>query len=402
MHTKQSLGLGFSRRRTNFLSALALGMVVAPACGGGELNGGDQGPVTLSVVIAEGRGGKVTSSPAGLDCSAQCSASFPRGTQVTLTAASQEGFEFAGWQGACSGTEPSCVLSTEGTPSVTASFRATPMVSLLVTKVGSGAGVVRADGGGISCGASCGGRFKPGTTVTLTAAPEAASYFKGWSGACSGASLSCQLVLGTDSAVNAEFAPPESCEQLRTGTTQPTDGTYKLFVGSDAARPWDAYCVMSSPAATYLGLPVQTNANYSQYTAGGGRPNGSNVRTQFQRVRIDPLTLRVDHGDLTFSLSVGSLSDGSGGQITKMNYGSAGDCVATNSQAGIGNITLTGTPFAVEPNVFLVSGYIPAGSATYSMNDQVVALRGGGFCGGNGPRKLPSDPYNLPLRYIGP
>lgn len=402
MHTKQRLGQGFSRRRGNFLAAFGVGLLVAPACGGGDLNGGDQGPGMLSVVIAEGRGGQVTSSPAGLDCSTQCSASFTRGSQVTLLAVAQDGYEFAGWQGACSGAEPSCGLRIESTSIVTASFRATPTVSLLVTKVGSGAGLVRADSGGISCGAACGGRFKPGTTVTLTAAPETASYFKGWSGACSGTSLSCQLSLGADSAVTAEFAPPESCEQIRTGTTQPADGTYKLFLGSDAARPWDAYCVMSSPAVTYLGLPAQTNANYSQYTAGGGRPNGSSVRTQFQRVRIDPLTLRIDNNDLTFSLSAGSLSDGSGGQITKMAYGAAGDCVATNSQAGVGNITLTGTPFAVEPNVFLVSGYIPNGSASYSMNDQVVALRGGGFCGGIAPRKLPSDPYNLPLRYIGP
>lgn len=401
MHTKQRLGQVFSRRRGNILVALGLGMGVAPGCGGGDLNGGDQGPGTLSVVIAEGKGGKVTSSPAGVDCSAQCSASFARGTQVTLSAVASDGYEFAGWQGACAGTDPSCGLNIESASSVTASFRATPTVSLLVTKVGSGAGVVRADSGGISCGASCGGRFKLGTVVTLTAAPETASYFKGWSGACSGASLSCQLTIGADSAVTAEFAPPESCEQIRTGTTQPADGTYKLFVGSDPAKSWDAHCVMSSPAATYLALPAQTSANYSQYTAGGGRTNGSSVRTQFQRVRIDPLTLRIDNNDFTFSLSAGSLSDNGGGQITKMGYGTAGDCVATNSQAGIGNITLTGTPFAVEPNVFQVSGYIPNGSATYSMNDQVVALRGGGFCGGNGPRKLPSDPYNLPLRYIG-
>lgn len=401
MRKNQSLGQGFSRLRGNILGALGLGMGLAPGCGGGDPNGGDPGPGTLSVVIAEGRGGKVTSSPAGLDCSAQCSASFARGTRVTLTAVALDGYEFAGWQGACSGSDPSCALAIESASSVTASFRATPTVSLLVTKAGSGAGVVRADSGGLSCGASCGGRFKPGTTVTLTAAPETASYFKGWSGACSGTSLSCQLTLGADSAVTAEFAPPESCEQIRTGTAQPADGTYKLFVGGDAAKPWDAHCVMSSPAATYLGLVAQTNANYSQYTAGGGRPNGSSVRTQFQRVRIDPLTLRIDSGDFTFSLSAGSLSDGSGGQITKMGYGTAGDCVATNSQAGVGNITLTGTPFAVEPNVFLVSGYIPNGSATYSMNDQVVALRGGGFCGGIGPRQLPSNPYNLPLRYIG-
>ena len=43
------------------------------------------GPV-LSVSVAGGRGGKVTSSPSGIDCGDTRSAAFTQGTQVTLSA----------------------------------------------------------------------------------------------------------------------------------------------------------------------------------------------------------------------------------------------------------------------------------------------------------------------------
>jgi hypothetical protein len=64
----------------------------------------------------------VTSNPAGIDCGGTCSASFPGGTQVTLTATPNTDEQFLWWSGACSGTEAMCVLSINGNASVTATF----------------------------------------------------------------------------------------------------------------------------------------------------------------------------------------------------------------------------------------------------------------------------------------
>jgi uncharacterized repeat protein (TIGR03803 family) len=77
---------------------------------------------TLSASIIGNPGGRVTSSPSGIDCGSTCSASFAPGTQVTLTAGTALAWGLAGWGGACSGIASSCTLTLNGSASVSASF----------------------------------------------------------------------------------------------------------------------------------------------------------------------------------------------------------------------------------------------------------------------------------------
>jgi len=65
--------------------------------------------------------GTATSLPAGINCTSNCSASFPVGTSVTLTAQPASGSTFAGWSGACSGTG-SCTITMDTNKTVTATF----------------------------------------------------------------------------------------------------------------------------------------------------------------------------------------------------------------------------------------------------------------------------------------
>ena len=77
---------------------------------------------TLSVTRAGTGTGTVTSSPAGINCGATCSATYNHGTVITLTATPVAGSTFAGWSGGgCSGTG-TCTITLTAAASVTATF----------------------------------------------------------------------------------------------------------------------------------------------------------------------------------------------------------------------------------------------------------------------------------------
>jgi hypothetical protein len=77
---------------------------------------------TLSVSVIGSPGGRVTSSPSGIDCGATCAATFAAGAQVTLTASPAAAWGLAGWSGACSGIASSCAVALGGNESVAAKF----------------------------------------------------------------------------------------------------------------------------------------------------------------------------------------------------------------------------------------------------------------------------------------
>ena len=81
-------------------------------------------PATVSLTVSRtgSATGTVTSNPAGVNCGSTCSASFPYGTAVSLTATPAAGAVFREWRGACAGTSPICILGLTGDTSVTAVF----------------------------------------------------------------------------------------------------------------------------------------------------------------------------------------------------------------------------------------------------------------------------------------
>jgi hypothetical protein len=191
---------------------------------------------------------------------------------------------------------------------------------------------------------------------------------------------------------------PATCQEIKAANPQAEDGEYTLHVDGDPAKPWAAWCQdMAGTPSEYLTL-VQTGAssNYSQYTAGGSSP-GTSVRTTYTRLRIDPLTLRVNTADQTFSSSSGSLTH-SPTQVTSMPYAAAMGC----SHWGSGNVDLRGTPFAVASGQFALGGVSAGGSAAHSAGNQVVSLSGSGGCGWIAPRNS-YNPFNqsgLPLLLV--
>jgi len=195
-----------------------------------------------------------------------------------------------------------------------------------------------------------------------------------------------------DAAVGPDGAGvPASCAELVATDTASTDGTFTLYFDGDGSKPWTVYCAdMDATPSEYLEL-VMTGAdlNFSQYTAGGSSP-GTDVRTNYTRVRIDPATYSVDISDQRFSSSTGSLTHNVD-DVISMPYGVAMDC--NSAGTGLANINLQGTPFAVD-DTFCQAGFQASGSATFSENDQVVTIDGGGGCGWTSPAPCPHNPYN--------
>ncbi len=77
------------------------------------------------LTVTESGSGAITSTPAGINCGSECLAAFAPGTEVTLSAATANGYEFKGWGGACSGSG-ACKVALSAAKSVSATFEAIP------------------------------------------------------------------------------------------------------------------------------------------------------------------------------------------------------------------------------------------------------------------------------------
>jgi hypothetical protein len=154
-----------------------------------------------SVTVATTGKGSVSSADRFISCGNKCSSSYDMNTLVTLTASPSSGNAFAGWGGACSGTQATCTVTVNESLNVTATF--VPQFTLSVSRA---SGTVTGATVGIDCGKNCSVKIAQNTNVTLTATPAAGQRFLNWTGACSGTALTCSLRVTKDTQVQAVFS----------------------------------------------------------------------------------------------------------------------------------------------------------------------------------------------------
>lgn len=313
----------------------------------------------LSVSKSGTGSGTVSSSPAGIDCGATCSATFAQGTSVTLTPTPASGSTFARWGGACSGTG-GCTVTMDAAKSVSATFDTTPVntFSLTVSKTGTGSGTVSSSPAGIDCGATCSTTFSQNASVTLTATPASGSTFTGWSGACSGTG-SCTVTMDAAKTVTAAFnTTPANTFAL---TVTKSGSGSSTVTSSPSGINCGATCTASFNDGTTVTLSAVA-AGGSSFTGWSGACTGTGSCTlTMNAARAVSATFSAANTLGILSLEVTGLPSGKSATLTMTGPGgfSATRTIATGTGQTLNDVS-TGSYTITAPNVTVgTTTYVP-------------------------------------------
>ena len=230
------------------------------------------GPVTgppYRLTIALPTGGKVQG--AGINCGAggtACTVTMPVAMSIGLAATPSAGYTFTGWTGDCSGATPAYQLALNGARTCGALFApagGAPAYQLTIAPVPAGGAV---SGHGLACGAgggACQVAFGAATAATLTATPSAGYEFTSWGGACSGTSLTTNVLVDAARTCTATFTAagggPVTGPPYTLTVTPPTGGVIRA--AGIACGAGGTACAVTMPAAMSLGLEATPSAGYT-------------------------------------------------------------------------------------------------------------------------------------------
>jgi hypothetical protein len=243
-----------------------------------------QGPPVISIAgdPASTGGGRVTGT--GIDCtlsssgtSGLCSDSVVAGSSRTYTARPFALTQFVSWGGLCAGQSGlTCTLaSVTASGTVAARFDLIPPQVLTIEggATATGTGTVTSSPAGapspLSCTltsgvgtGTCSASYGYETSVVLTPAPAPGSAFNGWSGACSGFEVPCEVRMNGPQTVRAFFVP-----------------TTTLALGFAASSNSDGTLTSSNG--------LSCSGNFEEFAGNGCAPTGGSVPTS-QPVTVTP------------------------------------------------------------------------------------------------------------------
>ncbi len=227
---------------------------------------GKRPPSSLTITKA-GTGTGTITAPAGLgnglDCGNTCTESYSPNSDVTLTAVANKDSLFAGWSGECSGTNPALTITLDKNKTCQAHFN--PLAppgnyNLTLTKPENG--LITSNQAGINCGTECSSHYPEGTTITLTATPNAGFIFTSWSGDCHSASPKTLVTMNATQICTANFylQPPVGQHHLtviKIGNGTVTSNLTGINCG--------ATCTAAYPEGTTVTLTATAEA-FSRFT----------------------------------------------------------------------------------------------------------------------------------------
>ena len=308
---------------------------------------------TLSVTKTGAGTGTVSSSPAGINCGATCSASFPASSSVTLTATPASGSSFAGWGGACSGTG-ACAVTMSAARSVTASFTAAPppqgFGSLSITLVGLPTGTLatlsltRPDGSSVPYELMTGlgqnmSDVTPGVyTVTapnITVANVAYTP--------NAVSQSATVTVGGNATINVTYSPA-ALPAFALSVTKAGTGT-----GDVSSNPAGISCGATCTANFASGSSVTLTAapsSGSSFAGWGGACSGSGATCRVTMSAAQSVTATFNTTPIVnFALTVTKSGTGTGTVSSQPAGLDCGATCAANFASG-SSVTLTAAPLS--------------------------------------------------------
>jgi uncharacterized repeat protein (TIGR02543 family) len=140
-----------------------------------------------TLTIAAGTGGTTTPAPGNY--------THDSGTQVTITAVPDSGYNFSGWSGSATGTTNPITITMDSNKSITANF-----IRQYTLTIAAGTG-------GPTTPAPGNYTHNSGTQVTITAVPNSGYDFSGWSGSASGTTNPITIAMDSDKSITANFSP---------------------------------------------------------------------------------------------------------------------------------------------------------------------------------------------------
>lgn len=319
---------------------------------------------TFRLTVTKTGSGTVTSSPAGINCGSTCRAELPAGTLVSLTAAPSAGHTFVGWSGAsCSGTGV-CIVSLTAAVTVTATFTSVSH-SLNLVKGGSGLGTVTSNPSGISCGTTCPNAsrsYAAGTSVTLTASPNALSVFTGWSGSgCSGTGT-CVVSMTAPRAVTATFQPRPTLSLTKSGSGTGTVTSNPSGI-SCSTRCTNTSGTFTPGASVTLTATPASGSRVFLWSGGGCSGSGSTCTVTMDAAKSVTVSF-----ERNITLSVVKSGSGAGtvtSDIRGINCGSTCSALTLLNEV----VTLTAVPLLGDDFTgWSGSGCSGSGTCTVAMN----------------------------------
>lgn len=202
---------------------------------------------------------------------------------------------------------------------------------------------------------------------------------------------------------------PQSAKEIRDMYSALGDDVYTLYYQGKKDQPYQVWIkdLRSNEPKEYLTL---SQLNYSSIPSDKTYYRGQDMRTTYDRIRINPVTLTVDKFDTTYSKTVGgpiNFYQWSSKPVNKRTktetwnfsyYGGTRNCNGNNdNDKSMARIDLQGTPFAVADDVYWEIGGNGAsgGYVWLSHERQVVDIKAA-----NGTSGWAKPKPELKLQYI--